>query len=84
MFDLSSVDRKELIALKFANADEFRKASRRAVRENVPVEVPGDNTLIMREASRRVFADLSFVQSSIVPTEKVSDSERAALRRRVS
>jgi hypothetical protein len=84
MFDLGAVDRKELIALKFADADEFRRASRLAVRANIPVEVPGDNTLIVRELHRRVFEGLKFELSSIASTEKVSDAERATLRRRVS
>ena len=84
MFDLRSVDRKELVALKFPNAEAFRKASRLAVRNNVRVEVPGDDTLIMRESDKLFSMDLNPRTLPIIPPEKVSDAEHASLRRRVS
>ena len=81
MLGLKTVDRFALTALQFISDSEFRRAARRAASLRLPVDVPGRNTLIIRTQDVPVFEGFKF--SPVAIADKVSDSDRASLRRRL-
>lgn len=81
MFGLKTTERHALAALRFADDKQFRSAARRAAVARIPVDAPGRNTLIVRHADIPQFEGLNFTVDPIA--DKVSDSERAAIRRRI-
>jgi hypothetical protein len=68
--------------LKFGDEKEFRRAARHAAASQIAVDVPGNDTLIVHLRNVRDFQGFMFTQSLVA--QKVSDAERATLRRRVS
>lgn len=81
MLGLKTTERHSLTALRFVDDREFRLAARRAAGAKIPVEAPGNNTLILRLDDVSHFEGLKF--SPVAIADKVSDSERASLRRRI-
>jgi len=83
VFGLKAAERNNLTGLRFANDSEFRRAARIAAAAKMPVDAPGDNTLIVRSQDIREFKGLSYSPVPIAIADKVCDSERASLRRRI-
>lgn len=85
MLGLSSIANHALAALRFKDEVTFRQAARLAVDKQIPVDAPGRNTLIIRTQDIEVFMNigLKFDLEDVPETRKVSDAERAALRRRL-
>ena len=83
MFGLRNADRHALVALHFHGEAAFRVAARRAAASKIPVDVPGNFTLIVLESAISVFDGLKYDRAGIPDPEKVSDAERSSLRRRI-
>lgn len=83
VFGLKAVERDELTALKFLSAADFRAAARLAVTRKIPVDMPGQNVLIVPRCAADQFRGLRFETFPVADPDKVSDRERAALRRRI-
>jgi hypothetical protein len=81
MLGLSTRPKASLIALRFEGDTEFRRAVRIAAAASMPVDAPGQNTLIVQRSDIAAFSGLKFVPEEIL--EKVANAERASLRRRL-
>ena len=81
LFGKQSVPPGTLIALKFADAETFRKAARMAVEKDIPVDTPGSYTLIVRKSDKRLFKPFSPEEQKVADPEKVDPGELSRLRR---
>ena len=68
-----NIPAEQLIALKFS-ANDFRLAARLAVENEIPVDAPGYNTLIIRKCDRKLFETFTLeAESGVTNPEMVKD-----------
>ncbi|MBI3326138.1 MAG: hypothetical protein HYZ81_05485 [Nitrospinae bacterium] len=81
LFDKKNIPPEKLIALKFTDAETFRRAARIAVEHDIPVDTPGSYTLIIRKSDKRLFKGFPFEDHTVADPEKVPPEELHRLRK---
>jgi hypothetical protein len=78
MFGLKTIPIEQLAALRFADEQTFREAARLAAEHKIPVEAPGEDTLIVRKTDAALFRDarLMYREERVVDAEKAKVSSR--------